>query len=60
MDEKLQSLRSLIDGMLKEAQAAQLRKEYRKAERILKNAERYEKRYIEEQGKVINEKDSAH
>ena len=51
MNEKLQSLRRLIDALYMEAQAAQLRKEYRKAERILKNAERYEKRYEEEVGK---------
>jgi hypothetical protein len=49
MNEKLQRLRLLIDGMLL---AAQLEKNERVKRKILDNAARLEKRLKEEEGKV--------
>jgi hypothetical protein len=51
MDEKLQRLRLLIDGLLL---AAQLEKNEQVKRKILDNAARLEKRLVEEKGKVSN------
>jgi hypothetical protein len=51
MDEKLQRLRLLIDGMLL---AARVEKNEQRKSKILESVDRLEKRLAEEKGKVSN------